>query len=543
MPLFKFPEGYEADIDEYSAALMGGEPVVREGITEMVDPSQAGDGVGPGFASGPPDTRGMHPLEAAAAQTHWERSMGFQLQGGTASVPEGFVPVSRTGGVPEPPEQTAERQNLAERERGLVRDERDVQFEENELSRMYAQEQLLNAEERVRDKETQTGLINDGVRKDRVQLDEQMQKHRDLIDKGIDPWGAYSGTESGAEGRIMAGLTIMSTGMGGDARLGIDMIGRIIDREIDLQKYAIETAGDEAENAYGRLRDSLGDRDQAESALRALMLDAAKHQYQNLVLETADPRSVQQANQAILEIDKRLLEENDAYRERSLGKVTERFQQGRLATSGGLRQMSPSEHRKYLQSVAQTAGTDAATQAKYADIQSRQLEQQPGSQFNEIIESIPAAQKKRLQDMNGLAKQMEHLFELAGATYDPKTGKKVGEFDEDVAGIGPLDKRFTWFSDHGKRVKAALNRLTYSFARPDVGANFTGIEAEKVRAFTEATFEGQQMALLEDLGKAVAEGTSATMGVLSPRQREALQVQQKQLNPVIDPTARGWQVR
>lgn len=504
---------------------------------EAVDPREQAVSM-----SGPPDTTGMHPIEAKAAERRWMNSMGFdwKTDPGQAYRPAGFVPIKVEEAISEAPGQFGERQGLADRGRGLVRDARDIQMEENQFAREYQDARVAEARDMMNRQHVRVQEIEGGVRGEMMDLDNQMARHRKLIDQGVDPWRAFG---DGVSGKIAAALSLMTTSLAGGehADRGLRLFNRIIDREVDRQKYEIETQGAQVDNAYGRLRDRLGDRDQAEAAFRALMLATAEHEMKSMLLKTADPRTAQAANEQILAIDEALQQANDAFHVRSLGKLTEAYDQGQAYRPGsaGYRPLTLKEWEGNLESKAGVASTEAGTVKTYAETGS---EMSKGGD-NAAIESIPSATKTKISALGDTLTSFEEFFAGLGLKPDRKTGEVSGEASG-VYGVG-LDRMLGGgITGEGKMNAARLEKARYDMNRADVGANFTGTEKPIVDSFTTAAFEGDQIALAKQLYKLTVQKQQSNLeSALSPRQRDAWLRNQADLRPWSTPESQGFKDR
>lgn len=469
----------------------------------------------------------IHPLEQEALKYQRLHDLGYKFQGGQAYRPAGWVDVGRTEAYAEPPEQFAERQALAERGRGIVRDERDIQYEENERLRAIAEEQAAQAKERAFAKESRLQTIDDEVRRESVALDSQMQQYRRMVSEGIDPWKAYGG--GNFSGKLSAALSLATAALG--TQEGADRSMRLFEtltkNEIQRQMYEMETQGSMVDNTYGRLRNLYGDRDQAEAALNALMLDAAKYEIERSLLETADPAAKANADKLILGIDQMLLEQNDAFRVRAQGKVTQRYDQGQAASSGGMVRMTPEEIIAWGKGRSTISGTEASTQKTYADIGKAKAEGAPMAVEEKLIAGVPTDVRKAVIGASNLASKLDRVAKMLGmGGYDQDTGQFMGDFPQDIPGAGPLDRMTvdTFLgSEEGKHVANALRDLGYSSFRQDHGANYTGIEATKLEPLQPGgkLLESNVRAALQHIAERVADTRNANIKALPPSQQAA----------------------
>jgi hypothetical protein len=469
----------------------------------------------------------IHPLEMEALQYKRMHQLGYEFGDGQSARPAGWVDIGREGAIAEPPEQFAERQALAERGRGIVRDERDIQYEDNERLRAIADEQAAQAKERAFAKESRLQTIDDEVRRESVALDSQMQQYRRMVSEGIDPWKAYGG--GNFSGKISAALSLATAALG--TQEGADRSMRLFEtltkNEIQKQMYEMETQGSMVDNTYGRLRNLYGDKDQAEAALNALMLDAAKYEIERSLLETADPAAKANADKLILGIDQMLLEQNDAFRVRAQGKVTQRYDQGQAASAGGWRRMTPKGWNDYLKGNADISGTEAGTQKTYADIGKVKAEAAPLAAEEKLIASVPTDVRKAVIGASNLASKLDRVAKLLGmGGYDQDTGQVMGDFPLDIPGAGPLDRMTvdTYFgSEEGKHVSNALRDLGYSAFRQDHGANYTGIEATKLEPLQPGgkLLESNVKAAIQHIAERVADTRNANIKALPPSQQAA----------------------
>lgn len=502
--------------------------------------------------SGPPDTTGMHPVEAKAAERRWMNSMGYDWKSdpGQAFRPAGFVPIRVEEAIGEAPGQFEERQGLADRGRGLVRDARDIQMEENQSAREFQDARVAEAREQMNRQHVRVQEIEGGVRGEMMDLDNQMSRHRKLIDQGVDPWRAFG---DGVSGKIAAALSLMTTSLAGGehADRGLQLFNRIIDREVDRQKYEIEIQGAQVDNAYGRLRDQLGDRDQAEAAFRALMLATAEHEMKSMLLRTADPRTAQAANEQILAIDEALQQANDAFHVRSMGKLTEAYDQGQAyrAGSAGYRPLTLKEWQGNLESKAGVASTEAGTVKTHAETGTLLGQAAPGSELNKIIEEIPKESRSQLVEADEMGQKLNRIAKLVGAGgYDYSTGQFFNERPGDIPGVGIADYLAARIpllaSDTALKVTRELKDLGYSAYRAAHGANYTGLEATALEPIKTGSWgwETNEMAALDHIANRVADSRRSVFKNMSPRQRDAME-RNLRTQEQASPDALGLRVR
>tara|TARA_R110002020_G_scaffold38779_18_gene116141 strand:- start:4090 stop:5013 length:924 start_codon:yes stop_codon:yes gene_type:complete len=291
--------------------------------------------------------------------------------------------------------------------------------------------------------------------------------------------------------------------------------------------YEIETAGGMAQNAYSKLRDKYGDEDQAEAALRALMGDAAKAQLNSMQLETADPRSALQAQQTIQSLEEAALRENDKFYERSLGKMTEKYQQERAGSAGHWGWAKGSVHDKHLGSRATTAGREATTTEKWAELTG------PGEAgaAENAMKAIPIATRDKITNSDRLVDDLEELVKVSGGRgIDRKTGEILGYEDmKDIKGVGPADEFQAWtsmplvHSDEQARAKALRDRIVYGLNRDEGGANLTAMELKNTKGFRQANFDTTMRPILQDLVRDITGRRNARLKSLPSDQRRAME--------------------
>jgi hypothetical protein len=405
---------------------------------------------------------------------------------GAAAVPDQIVPQTIEGGVEDL--SLEERANLADRERALARDKGDIDLEDNELREEELRDTLAFQEDQIDRKRAEASMLREHVRRDRQDLDDQMTKHRELIAKGLDPWRSFGG--GSPAGKISAALSLATMSMAGEeyGRQGLMLLDRIINTEVENQKYALETQGEAHDNAYKRLRDSLGDSDQAEAALEALLLDGAKTQMQILLGRTGDAKVQQSILAKILEIDQRALEVNDRYAAAAADKTTYRFIQGRAGYSGGW-VTDPVRGSEFRKGLATTANVAMDTAGRSQDIAMKGAKAEAGPDYNVIYEKIPNQFKAKADVTQGAIGAYEAFVKMLGFDgINMETGELIGRPKESIAGVGmnPLDG----LGDEGQAIQAAMEKAVKTVRKADSGLSLTGTEQESSDIVSKSWSEG-----------------------------------------------------
>lgn len=351
--------------------------------------------------------------------------LGIEEWGATPEVQAHWQPLTREEAIPDV---TAEdRFNLAERERSLVRDDRDITFQDNLAKQEAYAEKQRYIDNAAHEAEVRALEEREFVKRDRADLDEQFAKHRALILKGTDPWRSFDG--GSPSGKIAAALSLMTTTMAGPeyAAQGHALLGRIIDNEVSRQKFAIETQGEAHDNAYKRLRTSLGDRDMAEAALTALLLEGSKVKLEMIASQTDDPKAQQAANEAILEIDKRALAENEKYRILSMGRIREQFIPYQAPRSAGSR-----FNFKLWKDAQETMAGLGKTQLETATL-ARNL---AGGNAQAVWDSIPDRTKSGYSERQAAIEALGEVLGKVGLAHNPRDNTLHGTMNTDVSGVG-----------------------------------------------------------------------------------------------------------
>lgn len=471
-----------------------------------------------------------------------ERKYGIERTPGRAARPARDILLGRTvqrEEAPGDPEAMAARAELADQNRGLARDARDIEFQRNELARQQLDREIVEAREQTEDMKLRRQSIDDDIRFEEEDLAAQKQKHRDMIAKGIDPWQAFGGTAGGKLGAIF-GMMTAQLGTQGGAQRSMQLFNNLINREVESQKYEWETQGDQVKNAYGALRDSLEDRDQAEAAFRALLMNQFAFETERLMGELADPQAQLEANKLIAAIDEAEIDQLDAYRTRSANKITEKYAHdpGQAASGPGVRFIDATPHNKRLTDIR---AQEMETQKGAVEMQSMFA---PGSQDDAIFEEIKPQFKKYLGDRARANADFTQVFEALGGKYDPKTGKVHGlDPNKDHGGIGfwgSMKPRLA-LSPEEQALRGKIQQTIYNYIRPDTGANFTGHEQRFIEEFTSAgVTEAQQIKLLQQLAETnVRQMDEFKNSTLSAREQRVWDAQQERMHSFREPQTLG----
>ena len=387
----------------------------------------------------------MSPEEQQAAERMRLADLGLEYHGGSAAREAGWRPHQRTGALADINE--PERQNLAARARGIARDERDITYEENDLQKVFARNQEVKAYEQVIRKENRVAEIDSEVSRQRGELDDAISRQKTLLNKGISPWEAF-GSGSKAQGQISAALTLGAGAFAGpeSAQQTQNLVNGIIDREVANQKYMLEQSGDYANNMYARLMDRYDDRDQAEAALRILMGEATKAELQSMTLQSADPRAKLAADKTIQSIDEGLLAENELFRARAQGNLTERYDAGSAGSRAGMRRMRQDKWDAHLGKRATTAGKETGTMAAQQGMafDAERARQEAAAGGPEPDFKGKATPRKQYAAAGALKKQLNDIARLRGEEGYDAQGRPQGRSEkfwaDKVPGRGFLDR-------------------------------------------------------------------------------------------------------
>jgi hypothetical protein len=341
-----------------------------------------------------------------------------------------------------------------------------------------------------------------------------------LISKGVDPWRSFDG--GSPSGKISAALGVMTMTMAGPeyAGRGMALLENIISHEVSRQKYAIETQGAVHDNAYSRLRESLGDRDQAESALEALLMEGAKVKLEILAASTADAHIQANAQAQILEIDKRLLGMKADYERAARGKLAYHIQQAQAGTRGGWRYKKglAAETAAAFTNISQTGLENAKTMKELSN---------PSTQHAELLKSIPESTRTELNKRAMPVQAFDEIVRMLGANVNPETGEVVGEINitDDLRGIGflsPIDPEVT-------QSKRAIELATKFKDAQDLlvtmrkGAALSGLEAERVDDLMKSKTAEETITKMLALRKNLVDGSAALVMHEDPAAVEVLQ--------------------
>jgi hypothetical protein len=475
-----------------------------------------------------PSPESINPYAADAAMRMQMHDWGYEWRGGQAGSPAQWVPIAREDAIAEPDAQFDARQQLAENARGIARDERDIRHEENQIARNALYDASVQARDRAMDQEARLNEIDRGVQRDTTDLDNQMRKHRDLIAQGTDPWRAFGGGDFSSKMAAVLGVMTSSLAGGEAADRAHRLVTNILNQELQQQQYAIETQGLQVDNSYGRLRDSLGDKDQAKEALRVLMLDHLKYETERSLLDIADPQARLEANKLIQQIDSDLLMANDAFRVRGYGKLKEAFSPERRASSGGWAPTAPDKWMAHLDKRAGVSGKEAGTQKTYTDIDAKRQEMVPGANTDKLIGDVPTDIRKAVVGSNKLGRKLDRVAKMMGmGGYDMEKGKFFTDAPNDIEGVGWLDAPLTrtpLSSENARNINRALEELGYAAFREDHGANYTGIEQTTIEPLKPGgtKLESNVMAALTHLGDRVADTRNSALTILPRSQQQAL---------------------
>lgn len=477
----------------------------------------------------PEAVEGEHPLATEARKQKWLREHNMEQYGGTAEIPDVLQLDVQTQQHGAPDDYLPEREDLAGRGRNLAIDREAVELQENERQRMFTQQRMLEEEQQIAEKEQEKAQIDADVSKQRLALDEAMQRQRNLVDRGISPWASYSGTGNAAAGRISAALTMMAAAGGSDGMYQqvTGQINHIINREVENQKYAIELAGVESNNAYSKLVDEYGRQEQAESALKALMYDAVKTELSSMVLETADHQTMLKTQEAMLAIDKALLDANQEFAAQAYGTATERYKfiPGHAGSSGGIRYIGHERALKNQAAMGKMAAQSADTAAKWSELMGANAE---GG------ESMDVSKIKNQKTVNAFGKMSSSIMAVQdlikqwpGAEgIDLETGTiiggKDGFFEDKVPGRGVFDSMTTPFSREAAEYDRATQMMVNAYRNAISGQ--AGAEAEilRITSMIDSKDELRHQAGVQELARSLVRHQRGLLGTVTPQEGRIL---------------------
>lgn len=459
------------------------------------------------------------PVATQAAERMRLADAGLEVSGGQSARAASWQPQSKTGAIPEAEGQYDERQEHAQRER-MIEDERvGLDLDANQLARDFNKQQQLDAHERVMRQEQRTAQIDADVSQQRAELDDTMADQRKLIDRGISPYALYGHGDETA-GRMTAALSMMAAGFAGPeyAALNMQMINGIIDREVTLAQSEIQVAGAAADTAYSRLRDSYGDQEQADSAMKILMLDAAKAELEGMILSDADPRTVLAAQESLLAIDQELLQANDAYNARAYGNRTESYDRGQsYIAPGTIMQMSHEKWMTHLEKRSGIQATEADTASTWAKTMEMERANMPGTPPPEM-KGISAKQLSGMQGHIKMDLQMQDLFEAMGFDHrDPSTGEVTGTISENLPGKGPLGsmmRNIPGWDPEGVALQTKIDHIFNTFRLTTTGQQSSEKELRLLKQQMDSWSASNLEVRMKEFSTIVAHGRSAARGAM-----------------------------
>lgn len=500
---------------------------------ESMGPNPGRDPMAP-VDSFAPDPR-LDPITNQFAQAKWMRDRGMVYDPGQAAVQEAWIPQSRTGAMPD--FFKPERDNLYDRERGLVRDQEAIQYSENDIAREAARRRELEAKRQLMDQEAEMEAITREVNTMRDQLNRDREYQRRLLSDGLSPYKALAANGSEGLGRLTAAVSMaMAAGTGDPNQMQMlsKNIDSIIGQEVRSQMLQLDLAGEQANNTYKMLLDRYQDKGLAQSALRSLLQEAAKAEIASMSLQNADPQTALASQQAQLELDKKQLAEDDAFAARAHGQLTERFQQARAGRAGGWR-MDLDKWQDWVTKEARRGETAAKTAGQWQEVMGNQPGVQNTQELEKAFQSIPASIKKDLVDHENMVSMVDRVAKVIGAEgFDPVSGKIVGldraQREGDMPGFGAWDRlkyRATGgmlSDDKEDEVIRIRQELENMIVRARAGANLTGGEIKREAGIRQAFESGDDVEAFRLLGEELADQrNNMASTLLSPGQRAALE--------------------
>jgi hypothetical protein len=476
-----------------------------------------------------PQENPMLSPEANAAQERvWLHDMGLERVAPRAPKAEMWLDKGRAGAIPD--FTGPEREALAARNRGLVRDEEAVMLAENELDREFLRRRTAEQRGLADQEEARVAGIRDEVARRTAEFDTALAQQRELFSKGIRPYAALSPTGSNAGGKMIASMSMglaLALGDQNTIEQTAHQIDRAINTEMDKQKTEADMAMGNVQNAYTFLRDKYGDEEQARAQLKALLLDAAKAEAEEMAAASGDPRANLWAQQMLAKIDAEQLAAKDAFMARAYGTVTEQKQHFDPGSAGGIRPMSTKDFQSWRKGRTGEAATQATTQKTLAGIgkgDAKSLAQQR-------LERVPPDARKEFSKTLEVSQAIAAVANQLGMRYDPDTGELSGE-PGDIPGRGPLDSLKRGIPKVGsfdpgatdKEVNAMVGNIVDTVNRNFSGQSYTDSEFRRRTARMDSNLdEGTVIAGMKDLARMIAAQQRAVIDTQDEdAQREAL---------------------
>lgn len=471
--------------------------------------------------------------------------MGLKRDPGQAASPEHWAKKGRSGAVQEREGAPERRAEMAERERGLAVYEGEIAADDARLQQQFISNQLDEQQLRMQEKQKEVAQLETRYREERDGLDQQMAQQRALADKGFG-MDRIMGTTEGQMGMMMSalGMTIAAFGGTDTARNAQTVHQRYVDQLVKGQEAEWEAQQGQIDSAYSRMMQTYGDRDQARSAVELMLNDNSKMQLEKLMLQNADPRVKAQVERQILEIDQRSEALEEAFHERSTGKVSEQFHEAKAYIAPSVRQMSQDEQVHFMEGQAKMA--EAAKRIVDATVQESQGAGQPAGL---------SGRTKLVNDYAGANQTLDFLNKMSlmrgeeGLDFETGQyiGRKEGFWDDKVPGrgvFGAAGKAVPSLNPEGVDYDRMMQLAINSYRQQITGQAAAEAELKRIVSQVDSVFEHEHLAGVQALTEAIRSQQAGIESTLDQESAEWLRMRRGQtLSGATTPGSFGDTVR
>jgi hypothetical protein len=441
--------------------------------------------------------------------------MGLVYDPGQAYRPSGWQNLRREGVVQEREGAPQARQEMLQRAKDIAVEQGRIEQDDANRARQYVDQKLYENQLRLQEREREVQQLETRYKNERDSLDGLMQQQRDLAAKGFG-MDRILGSPAGVFGSLLAasGMAVAAAGGTGSGRNAMELHDRNIKNLIRGQEMEWEASQGQVNNAFGKLEQVYGDREQARTALELVINDALKLELQKLQLANADPRIKAAVEGQILEMDQQAEALEERFHERSTGKVTEGWDAGQSGRRAGYRPMTMDERLKMAEYGAKMAGYEADMAESARKMQGPPPSSVPEGYEKWKPEIEKAAETQKVMD------QIDELYKMSGFQgIDRNTGRPIGELG-DVPGRGPYDliqrSLPTEAGEKGRMFNRKMKALVTDFIKSRTGAQMTDKEREFYLGIADGKFGYDTLSGLKTLGNLAARENRSAMEVMPP---------------------------
>jgi hypothetical protein len=311
-----------------------------------------------------------------------------------------------------------------------IEEKRDAEITAQEQGRAIAGQQFEQQTVQLQQQQALAAQVQAHVDQAQATRDQALQ---DYSNTKIDPQRIFSGTAGAFKGiaaALAAGAGAYGAAINHTQNFAQQAIDNVINRDIMAQEAALRTKKDTADNALSDLVRRGMSLEQAKGTLATIQRGWAAQQLQLAQGATGTDQINANADKMQADLQQKMAQENETYRQKSLGQATQAVQSQILhpvaGSAGGLRLLAPGQARALVGQVTENQAKVAGTAKVLSDIGSGGKRGQGEQRATAAIATANTALKSLDAYGEDAIPQTPENQDIASSTYHYFKDKTLG---------------------------------------------------------------------------------------------------------------------